>query len=143
MRIKNSRTVAALGTALLVAPMMAFAALAAPTSAGAATGPRVLTCTQRLATKPSTYTLSCADANAGWTGVTWSRWSASSAGGRGVLRQNDCTPNCVSGKFINYRATVTLSNVIATKKYGELFSKATFHYTVGGKAKTERFGLAD
>ena len=143
MRSKNSRAIAALGTALLIAPIMAFGGVAAPTGAGAATSTRVLTCTQKLALKPSTYTLSCADANAGWTGMTWSTWNASSATGHGILRQNDCTPNCVSGKFINYRATVTLSKVIATKKYGELFSKATFHYTVGGKAKTENFGLVD
>jgi len=143
MRIKNSRAIAALGTTLLIAPMVAFGAMAAPTGAAAATPTRILACTGKLVSKPSTYTLSCADANAGWTGVTWSRWNSSSATGHGILRQNDCTPNCVSGKFINYRATVTLSNVIATKKYGELFSKATFHYTVGGKAKTENFGLAD
>jgi hypothetical protein len=143
MRIKNPRAIAALGTALLITPITAFGVMAGPTGAGAAPTTHVLTCTGKLAAKPSTYTLSCADANAGWTGMTFSRWNASSATGRGILRQNDCTPNCVSGKFINYRATVTLSNVVATKKYGELFSKATFHYTVGGKAKTENFGLAD
>jgi hypothetical protein len=143
MRIKKSRAIAALGTALLLTPIVAFGGAAVPTSAGAATATRILTCTGKLTSKPSTYTLSCADANAGWTGMTWSRWNSSSAVGHGILRQNDCTPNCVSGKFINYRATVTLSNVIATKKYGELFSKASFHYTAGGKAKTENFGLAD
>lgn len=103
----------------------------------------MLTCTGKLASKPSTYTLSCADANAGWTGVTWSSWTASSASGHGILRQNDCTPNCVSGKFIDYRATVTLSKVVATKKYGRLFSEATFHYSVSGVRKSENFGLAD
>jgi hypothetical protein len=75
--------------------------------------------------------------------MTWSAWSASSASGHGILRQNDCTPNCASGKFIDYRATVTLSKVVATKKYGDLFSEATFHYTVSGVTKTEKFGLAD
>jgi len=117
--------------------------MAGPTGASAASATHVLTCTGKMASKPSTYTLSCADANAGWTGMTWSRWNGSSAIGRGILRQNDCTPNCVSGKFINYRASVTLSNLVATKKYGELFTKATFHYTVSGKAKTEVFGLVD
>jgi len=71
------------------------------------------------------------------------RWNDSSATGRGILRQNDCTPNCVSGKFINYRATVTLSKVVSTKKHGELFSVATFHYSVSGHAKTEVFDLVD
>jgi hypothetical protein len=142
MRRKNVRATAVLSAALLVAPILMVGALATP-GAGAATPTRVLTCTDTVASKPTTYTLSCADANAGWTGMTWSSWSATTATGRGILRQNDCTPNCAAGKFINYRATVTLSKVVTTKKYGHLFSEALFHYTVGGKAKTESFGLND
>ena len=142
MNLKISRATAVLGAALMITPMLAFGGVADPAGAGAAPT-RVLTCSLKLATKPSRYLLSCADANASWTGMSWSVWSASSASGRGILRQNDCTPNCVSGKFINYRATVTLSKIVTTKKYGTLFSQATFHYSVGGKAKTEVFGLAD
>ena len=115
----------------------------AATGAGAAAPTRLLTCAGKLASKPSTYTLSCADANAGWTGVTWSRWTGTSAVGHGVLRQNDCTPNCAAGKFISYRSSVVLSHVVTTKKYGELFARAVFHYSVNGKAKTEVFDLAD
>jgi V8-like Glu-specific endopeptidase len=143
MKKNLSRATALLGAALLAAPIMTFGGASLVTDAGAATTARLLTCTGKLSTKPSTYLLSCADANAGWTDMTWSGWGATSASGRGVLRQNDCTPNCASGKFINYRATVTLSHVINTKKYGELFSTAIFHYSVNGKAKTETFGLAD
>ena len=142
MNLKISRATAVLGAALMITPMLAFGGVADPAGAGAAPT-RVLTCSLKLATKPSRYLLSCADANASWTGMSWSVWSATSASGRGILRQNDCTPNCVSGKFINYRATVKLSKVVATKKYGELFSEATFRYSVGDKAKTESFGLAD
>ena len=143
MRRKNSRAAAVLGIALLMAPIITATGVATTNAAGAATPTRLLTCSGKLTTKPATYLLSCADANAGWTTMTWSAWNAGSATGHGVLRQNDCKPNCVSGKFINYRATVTLSKVIATTKYGALFSSATFHYSVGGKAKTEVFGLAD
>jgi hypothetical protein len=143
MNVKNTRAAKVLGTALLIAPMMAFSGVAGPMAAGAATPTRLLTCSLKLATKPSSYLLSCADANASWTGVTWTAWSASSASGHGILRQNNCTPNCVSGKFIDYRATVTLSKVVATKRYGDLFSEATFRYTVGGKSQRESFGLAD
>jgi len=142
MNVKISRATAVLGAALLITPFLALAGVADPAGAGAAPT-HVLTCSLKLATKPSSYLLSCADANASWTGVSWSHWSASSASGHGILRQNDCTPNCVSGRFINYRATVTLSKVVATKKYGELFSEAIFRYSVGGKAKTESFGLVD
>jgi hypothetical protein len=142
MTTKNVRATALLGAVLIVAPIIGAGATA-PTGASAATPTRLLTCAEKLTSKPSTYLLSCADANAGWSDMAWSAWSASSASGHGVLGQNDCTPNCVSGKFIYYRATVTLSKVVSTKKYGDLFSEATFHYTVGGVKKTEKFGLAD
>jgi hypothetical protein len=143
MKKNLSRATAVLGAVLLAASLITLGGAALSGNAGAATSARLLTCSEKLTTKPSTYVLSCADANAGWTGVSWSRWNATSALGRGILRQNDCTPNCVSGKFINYRATVTLSHVIDTKKYGDLFSNAVFHYTEDGKSKTESFGLAD
>jgi hypothetical protein len=143
MNSSKSRVLALLGAALLITPILALGTSATPLVAGAATPTRLLTCTGKVTAKPSTYTLSCADANAGWTGMTWSAWNASSASGHGTLRQNDCTPNCVSGKFINYHATVTLSKVVTTKKYGKLFSEATFRYSAAGKAKTETFGLAD
>jgi hypothetical protein len=136
----NSRATALLGAALLIAPIVALGATV-PVGAGAASAPRVLTCSERFASKPSNYIISCADANAGWTGVTWSSWTASSASGHGFLHQNDCTPNCASGKFIDYRANLTLSKVVTTKKYGRLFSSAVFHYTVNGVGKTEQFDL--
>jgi hypothetical protein len=139
----HSRAIAVLSAALLAAPLLSLGATVTSTPAGAASATRLLTCTQKVTSKPATYTLSCADANAGWTAMSWSTWGATSATGRGILRKNNCTPNCVSGKFLDYRATVTLSKVVTTKKYGALFSQATFHYTVGGKAKTEQFGLAD
>ena len=132
MRKKNSRAIALVGAVLLIAPITAIG--------GVATGYVLWLVAYSIG---DATTLSCADANAGWTGVTWSVWNDSSATGRGILRQNDCTPNCVSGKFINYRATVTLSKVVSTKKHGELFSVATFHYSVSGHAKTEVFDLVD
>jgi hypothetical protein len=143
MTKKHSRALTAVLVALLVPPIGALDGVVTASGAGATTTPRVLTCGEKLAAKPVTYVLSCADANAEWTTMAWSVWNTSSATGRGVLRQNDCKPNCAAGTFFNYRASVTLSNVVATKKHGTLFSKATFHYRAGGKAKIEVFELAD
>lgn len=142
MTKKISLASAVLGTALLLAPIAVIGGVAT-SSAGATSATHVLTCTGKVTSKPSTYVLSCADAGAGWNTVTWSSWNATSAIGHGVLRQNNCTPNCVSGKFISYSTTVDLSHVVNTKKYGELFARAVFHYSVSGKAKTEVFDLAD
>jgi hypothetical protein len=131
-----------LGAALMFAPISAIGSVAAASAASAATSARILTCAEKPTTKPSTYILSCADAGAEWTAMTWSVWNGSSAIGHGILRQNNCVPNCAAGRSIRYRATVSLSKVITTK-YGDLFSKAVFHYSVSGKAKTEVFDLAD
>ena len=133
-------TVAAALLAVLATPL---GGSLAPSMADAATSARILTCAQKPTAKPSTYTISCADANAGWTGVTWSAWGPTSATGHGFLRQNDCTPTCVAGKFVNYRATVTLSKVVTTNKYGALFSRATIRDTAGGRVKIEVFSLID
>jgi hypothetical protein len=143
MTMKISRATAALGAVLVLAPIVGFGGVVAPTSAGAATPVRLLTCAGKLASKPTAYVLSCADAGAGWNTMTWSVWKGSSAIGHGVLRQNNCVPDCVAGKFINYRTTVELSHVVDTKKYGELFSRAVFRYSANGKATTEVFDLAD
>jgi hypothetical protein len=142
MKSKVLRVDAVFFTVCLAAATVATGAVGV-SAAGATGTTRILTCTGKTTSKPATYTLSCADANAEWADMTWSSWNSRAAAGHGILRQNNCTPNCAAGKFVNYRATVTLSKAVATKKYGELFSTAVFHYSVNGKAKTESFGLAD
>jgi hypothetical protein len=132
------RSAALLAAALLV-PAIGLGA----TTAGATAPTRLLTCTSSTTIEPTSYLLSCADANAGFASMTWSTWGATLARGHGVLRQNDCKPNCVSGKVLNYVATVTLTKVVDTKKFGPLFSEATFRYTSHGKTVSEKFGLAD
>ena len=93
-------------------------------------------------TKPSNYVISCADANSGWTGVTWSSWTNARATGTGTFYQNDCTPNCAAGKVIKYKATFDLGKVVATSN-GKLFSEAIVHYRVNGKSKSQSESLAD
>ncbi len=130
----------ALVGALLLAPMLGAGVV---TPAGAARPTHLLTCQSKVTSEPTSYLLSCADANASFSSMRWSTWGSSSARGRGILLQNDCTPNCVSGKVISYPTTVTLTKVINTKKFGPLFSEAFFRYSSHGKTVTEKFGLAD
>jgi hypothetical protein len=131
-------------TALLAAALLApITGVGASAPAGAATATHLLTCTSTTTSEPTSYLLSCADANAAFASMKWSAWGSATARGKGILRQNDCKPNCVSGKVLDYVATVTLSNVVDTKKYGPLFSEAYFRYTSHGKSVSEKFGLAD
>ena len=104
--------------------------------------PRVLPCLGLPQVRPANYLMSCADANASWRKVKWVNWGAQTAVGTGDLYQNDCQPNCVSGHFRTYLAKVVLSDVTQTKKYGPLYSQATFSYSVKGKHMSETFGLA-
>ena len=111
-------------------------------SVGLKAGARVLSCLNVPEVRPANYLMSCADANASWKNVRWENWGLKTALGTGDLYQNDCQPNCVSGRFRLYAAKVVLSAVTNTKKFGPLYSKATFSYSVGGKHESETFGLA-
>ncbi len=103
----------------------------------------MLTCTDRRATRPADYVISCADANAQWKDVHWMSWGRHTASGRGDYYVNDCTPYCAAGKFHTYRAAIRLSAVRSTAKYGPLFSQATVSYTVDGRTKTQGYDLID
>jgi hypothetical protein len=104
--------------------------------------PHVLPCVGSPEVRPANYLMSCADANASWKKVAWTTWAGKSATGTGDLYQNDCTPNCAAGHFHSYAAKVVLSGVIQTKKYGLLFSRATFSYSLKDKHESETFELA-
>lgn len=144
MKRSYTRATALLSIALLVAPLSMAASAATP--AGAATkghSTHLLTCGMVTLKEPSNYLLSCGDANAGFVAMKWSAWTMASATGHGILRQNDCKPNCVSGKWIRYTTSVSLGKVVHTKKYGALYSQAIFHWNVNGVPESEVFGLAD
>ncbi len=144
MKRTNWRASVLLCAVLVGAPLsMTVSAIAPAGAATQAITTHLLTCAMRTTTRPSNYVLSCADANAGFVAMKWSTWTLTSATGQGILRQNDCTPNCVSGKWIRYRATVSLSKVVLTKKYGAVYSQAVFHWSVKGVPKSETFGLAN
>ena len=136
--IRFRLAVTMLGAALSIAGL---AGVASPATA-ATPATHLMTCSKHLSSEPSKYVLSCADANAWWQGVTWSSWTPTSASGHGVLVENNCTPSCAAGKFVQHSATVTLGKLLMVKNYGKLFTEAYFRYTVKGKVVTQAFGLA-
>ena len=105
IRIRSSSTVLIAATLLLV-PLTG--ALSASAASAKATGTHVMTCSHTLSTKPSSYVISCADANSGWSGVKWSSWTAANAIGHGTFYQNDCTPNCAQGHFHTSPVTIVV-----------------------------------
>jgi hypothetical protein len=68
-----------------------------------------------MAERPRQIVLS-ADGSDAVSGLSWASWGGQQAAGSGTLQVDDCQPNCASGKFTDYPATVTLSGLTS---YGE------------------------
>src|SRR5579859_620586 len=93
--------------AFLAVPSVALAA-----SGGSSTRTLAINCNQEQF-KPKRITLACGDAGI-WLGkLKWSSWGASSASASGTYNQNNCTPDCASGKINSYPVKVTLSKAKA------------------------------
>jgi hypothetical protein len=68
----------------------------------------VVNCLGKQQTRPSSFILTCADANDALSGLHWVNWAASQAFGTGTEVINTCTPNCADGKLVSYPALVAL-----------------------------------
>lgn len=78
----------------------------------AASLPTIFTCTGQAVVRPSSIIVACADANTDLVDLRWSAWGSATTHATGTLQENDCTPNCATGHFISYRASVTLSGLL-------------------------------
>jgi hypothetical protein len=67
----------------------------------------LLNCASKAVTKPSSYTITCADGGILLKGLHWTTWSSRFAGAYGTLSENDCKPYCVDGHFHDYSVIVT------------------------------------
>ncbi len=56
--------------------------------------------------KPSTYVISCADANSEFTNLHWIGWGDATAYATGEARWNDCQPTCVAGHWRSEPVTI-------------------------------------
>ncbi len=84
---------------------------ATPAPAGAAAAQRstvILDCSGQRQTRPSSFVLTCADANDALTALHWASWAAGQAFGTGTEKVNTCTPDCADGKLVSYPALITL-----------------------------------
>jgi len=111
MKLSSGRTrvlAAAIAGCGAIASALAAGAGSAAVASSAAAKPVVLVnCTGKSVVRPSSYILTCADANDDLTGLHWVSWQGV-AFGRGTELVNDCYPNCASGKFSSYPALITL-----------------------------------
>jgi len=65
--------------------------------------------------RPAHITLSCADGYSALTKLRWSAWGQDRAEGQGILRANDCKPDCADGTDHTYPVGVELSNLSSSR----------------------------
>ena len=68
----------------------------------------VVDCSDHQQTRPSSFILTCADANDALTALHWASWADGQAFGTGTEKVNTCTPDCADGKLVSYPALITL-----------------------------------
>ena len=115
MKRLPSRPATALAAILLALGFLAGCAsahsgAAAPASARAAAqrSAVVVDCSGQQQTRPSSFILTCADANDALTALHWVSWAAGQAFGTGTEKVNTCTPDCADGKLVSYPALIAL-----------------------------------
>lgn len=111
----------------------ASSALSTPKSAG------ILTCLGTYVTEPTSFIITCADANIELTRTHWSSWTSTGARGTTRFAMNLCTPYCAASPLSYFpNSKVDLSAPVKTKE-GSLFSLMVVHYSLHARAKTYRF----
>ncbi|HVV57569.1 MAG TPA: hypothetical protein VHC45_04345 [Gaiellaceae bacterium] len=76
-----------------------------------------------LVSRPQTLVITCADANYELASLAWHGWGGARATATGVVKANDCTPNCAAGHFHEYTVTATADELRAcgaARYYGRL-----------------------
>ena len=104
-------TVILLALGFLAGCASATSGTARPASAAAAVAQRttvVVDCSGQRQTRPSSFVLTCADANDALTALHWVAWADNQAFGTGTEKVNTCRPDCADGKLVSYPALITL-----------------------------------
>ena len=124
----------ALGAAIGLVGAPPAGGVAGASLTAASSAPKVMTCAGTGVTRPSTYTITCADGYTYLQPIHWTIWGPGGARATATFRTNTCEPSCVAGTSVHYPARVSLSRARATP-YGRLFTELTVAYTVGGATR--------
>lgn len=90
----------------------------------------------QLRVEPASIVIACADAGIGARNLSWQRWGATGAYGRGTIWFHVCTPDCASSTtYRRYPAKITLGGVVQTSQ-GPAFSVMSVTYTRTGPRRS-------
>lgn len=105
------------------------------------TRPRVSDCgLVKPTARPTSITLTCADANELLQHVRWNYWGPDMGAGVAVLTENTCTPSCADGFYDHQDASVLVDLPKATAE-GAQFTRLTV-VTGGGRQHATVWQLA-
>ena len=65
--------------------------------------------------KPDYITLTCADGGMAVEEIKWQSWGPKEAVGTGIYAENNCQPDCASGKFIKTPVAISLTSLTEYK----------------------------
>ena len=65
--------------------------------------------------KPDYITLTCADGGMAVEEIKWQSWGPKEAVGTGIYAENNCQPDCASGKFIKTPVAISLTSLTEFK----------------------------
>ncbi|GAA4842423.1 hypothetical protein GCM10023221_20500 [Luteimicrobium xylanilyticum] len=68
-------------------------------------------CSHQPVFRPTSFTVTCGDANAAIESVDWSRWTTAEAEGTATYVENDCDPYCAAGHLREYPVEVRADRV--------------------------------
>jgi len=132
MTLIRTAAIAAAGSSLVLAGI-ALAPMASAESSDTA----IVNCQGKAQVKPKQIVLSCADANLFVYKITWSKWDANGATGKGTLVWNTCLPKtCVDGIVQKYKVSVKLGRVASAPNIS-VFSGMTLTFPGNAPAGAE------
>ena len=108
---------------------LAVCATALAVAARGAALPSFAGCTaSQPVVRPSSIVVACGDGNFFLSDITWSRWTSTSAAGRGTGHQNDCKPYCAAGHFHTYAVSIRLSRPETCRHGRREFTRFTYRF---------------
>lgn len=130
----RSRRRATARRAVGIIGILAIGGLLAGGPARAAGSPVLVDCAGKGVAKPSTITISCADAGVAITKITWSSWKQSAAQGKGTLTVNTCEPTCAAGNIESFPVRISLGGLASAPGKPDVFSAINLTFAKGGPA---------
>lgn len=80
-------------------------------------------------TRPTSVTLTCADANTRLSKLRWSSFGGSTAAAKGTFETNTCKPNCAAGKTVKYTVTIKASGTRSCKGGVRVYAKLSIAFS--------------